>query len=154
MIKISSADFTENGTTIDESKQIALRLAEEGMDAIEVSGGTMEGTKSPAWTKINSDADEGYYLSNPEIMKGIVGDKSKIIVVGGFRSPGVIEQAIESGKADFVAICRPFIREPDLVKKWKAGDMKRTDCISCNLCFAESGKEGGTSCGFLKKQQK
>ncbi len=154
MIKLNSADFTENGTTIDESKQIALRLAEEGIDAIEVSGGTMEGTKSPAWPKINSDTDEGYYLSYAETIKELVGDKSKVIAVGGFRSPGVIEQALEAGKADFVAICRPLIREPDLALKWKEGNLKRGDCISCNLCFAESGKEGGTCCGYLKKQQK
>ena len=123
------------------------------MDAIEVSGGTMEGTKSPAWPKINSEADEGYYLSNAEIIKELVSDRVKVIAVGGFRSPGVIEQALETGKADLAAICRPLIREPDLVKNWKEGNMKRTDCISCNLCFVESGKEGGTCCGYLKKQQ-
>jgi 2,4-dienoyl-CoA reductase-like NADH-dependent reductase (Old Yellow Enzyme family) len=32
-------------------------------------------------------------------------------------------------------MCRPFIREPQLIKMWKDGDLTKAKCISCNKCF-------------------
>jgi 2,4-dienoyl-CoA reductase-like NADH-dependent reductase (Old Yellow Enzyme family) len=153
MVKMNSEDYVEGGITIDESKYIALRLAEEGIDAIEMSGGIVEGSRRSAWTKINTEEEEGYYLSFAEEVKKLVGDKTKVIAVGGFKSPAVIEKALQEGKADFVALSRPLIREPDLVKKWKEGDMKRADCISCNLCLSEVQTGGPTRCHPLEKER-
>ena len=56
-------------------------------------------------------------------------------IVGGMRSLGVMEDIIGSGAADLISICRPLIREPDLIKRWKAGDRSPADCISCGKCF-------------------
>lgn len=153
LVKMNSEDYIEGGITISESRNIAFRLAEEGIDAIEMSGGMVEGSKRSAWTQINSEEDEGYYLGFAEEVKKQVGDKTKVIAVGGFKSPGVVEQALEEGKADFVALCRPLIREPDLVKKWKEGDQKKADCISCNLCLTEVQTGGRTRCHPLEKEQ-
>ncbi len=153
MIKMNSADYIDGGITIDESKLIALRLAEEGIDAIEMSGGIVEGSKRSAWTGIKTEEDEGYYLPYAEEVKKLVGDRAKVIAVGGFKSPAVVERVLEEGKADFVALSRPLIREPDLVKRWKEGDTKRADCISCNMCLSEVATGGQTRCHPLEKEQ-
>ncbi len=58
-----------------------------------------------------------------------------MILVGGMRSPEVIEEVISDGIADMVSLCRPFIREPWLVKRWKEGDLSKAACISCNQCL-------------------
>ena len=42
-----------------------------------------------------------------------------IICVGGFRNGKSIIDAVNSGKTDFVSLCRPFICEPDLINKIK-----------------------------------
>ncbi len=152
MIKMNSADYIDGGITIDESKLIALRLAEEGIDAIEMSGGIVEGSKRSAWTGIKTEEDEGYYLPYAEEVKKLVGDRAKVIAVGGFKSPAVVERVLEEGKADFVALSRPLIREPDLVKRWKEGDTKRADCISCNMCLSEVATGGQTRCHPLEKE--
>lgn len=153
MIKLNSADYIEGGVTIDESKIIALRLAEEGMDAIEMSGGIVEGSKRSAWTGIKTEEEEAYYLPYAEEVKRLVGDRAKVIAVGGFKSPRVVERVLEEGRADFVALSRPLIREPFLIKSWKEGDMKRADCISCNLCLSEVMTGGRTRCHPLEKER-
>lgn len=51
------------------------------------------------------------------------------------RPPALMQRLIAEGDVDLVSLCRPFIREPDLVNKWKQGDRKKADCISCNGCL-------------------
>ncbi len=48
--------------------------------------------------------------------------------------------------ADYISMCRPFIREPDLINRWKAGDLRRADCKSDNLCFKPALKGKGIYC--------
>jgi len=43
----------------------------------------------------------------------------------------VMEEVIRSGAADLISMCRPLIREPNLIKRWKEGDSRPADCISC-----------------------
>jgi hypothetical protein len=50
-----------------------------------------------------------------------------------------MEQVLAAGDADFIAMARPFIREPDLVSQIQAGRTGRVDCTSCNLCLRHEG---------------
>ncbi len=58
-----------------------------------------------------------------------------LILVGGMRTPSVMEEILAHGKADYISLCRPLIREPDLVKQIRLGRETAADCISCNLCL-------------------
>ncbi len=58
-----------------------------------------------------------------------------IILVGAMRSPATMERIVERGDSHFVAMARPFIREPDLVVKLGAGRRGPVACTSCNLCL-------------------
>ncbi len=46
-----------------------------------------------------------------------------------------MEEILTRGDADFVALARPFIREPDLARQLANGRTGRVDCTSCNLCL-------------------
>ena len=48
-----------------------------------------------------------------------------LILVGGMRSFEMAEKLLDEGTADFISMCRPFIREPDLVNRWKSGDRRK-----------------------------
>jgi len=65
-----------------------------------------------------------------------------LICVGGFRSGRDAVDAIENKQIDFVALCRPFIREPSLVFKWQENIASRSACIHCNRCaiMCDSGQ--------------
>jgi len=57
-----------------------------------------------------------------------------VIVVGGINNIDDINDIIENNKIDFVAMCRPFIIEPDIIGKFKKGTQTKSKCIMCNYC--------------------
>jgi len=146
MIKLNALDFLDRGLVPEEAVEIARWLAEDGIDAIEVSAGSAatRGDKSPSRRKIMKEEDEAYLADLAALIKGAV--KVPVITVGGIRSPKKINALLADGKADYVALSRPFIREPHLINRWKGGDRAKATCISCNGCF-ETGLQGlGISC--------
>ena len=82
---------------------------------------------------ITSEEKEACFLPEARIVRQAT--SLPLSIVGGLRSPGVMEDIISSGVADMISICRPLIREPDLIKRWQAGDRRAADCISCGKCF-------------------
>ena len=121
MVKINSEDFLDGGFTVDEMVKVAHMLEDRGMDAIEMSGGTFESGKlipSRVGTS-KSEKREVYYRKAAEVFKKEI--KIPLILVGGFLSFNVAEEAVNSGLADYVALSRPLIREPHLVARWARG---------------------------------
>jgi 2,4-dienoyl-CoA reductase-like NADH-dependent reductase (Old Yellow Enzyme family) len=64
-----------------------------------------------------------------------------VIAVGGIGSVKDISVILGNKKADFVSMCRPFIIEPDIVKKFKEGKQISTRCVYCNYCTIAQEKE-------------
>jgi 2,4-dienoyl-CoA reductase-like NADH-dependent reductase (Old Yellow Enzyme family) len=151
LIKLNAHDFVEGGLVPEESVRIARRLEDDGIDAIEVSAGSSASPpeKSPARMKIKTEQDEAYLLDFAAVVKEAV--NVPVITVGGIRSPGKIDTILSDEKADYAAMCRPFIREPRLIKRWEGGDREKAKCISCNGCFETGVKGIGISCGVERR---
>ncbi len=151
LIKLVGNDFVESGLVPEEVVQVARRLADDGIDAIEVSGGSAASPKdlAPIRRVKKIPDDEAYFVELAAHIKKSV--SVPVIAVGGFRSLETVQAVLAEGKADFTAMSRPFIREPHLVKRWKDGDTLPALCISCGGCF-ETGLEGkGISCKIERK---
>jgi 2,4-dienoyl-CoA reductase-like NADH-dependent reductase (Old Yellow Enzyme family) len=153
MIKINSEDFLEGGFTVEEMIKVSHMLEERGIDAIEMSGGTFESGKyipSRGGTSKSEDR-EVYYRKAAEAFKKEI--KVPLILVGGFLSFNIAEEAVSSGLADYIALSRSLIREPHLVKRWADGDRQKATCISCNKCFSTLFKGEGLHCAAEKKEK-
>ena len=81
------------------------------------------------------DLEEGYNLEAARMIKPVIGD-IPLIAVGGLRRVEHMEEVLNSGQADMISMCRPFIREPLLVKRIKEGKSQEASCVSCNKCVA------------------
>jgi 2,4-dienoyl-CoA reductase-like NADH-dependent reductase (Old Yellow Enzyme family) len=138
MIKLNNTDSIEGGVSVEDMLQTASMLAEAGIDAIEVSGGTTTalfmGNPEASWGKIAPA--EAYWREAAMRLKKTVG--VPVMLVGGIRSCEVADKLIDDGVADYISMCRALIREPDLVKRWKSGKTEKAACIADNACLGRS----------------
>jgi 2,4-dienoyl-CoA reductase-like NADH-dependent reductase (Old Yellow Enzyme family) len=146
MIKLNGSDFVDGATTEEDSCYLATALAREGIDAIEVSGGTPGSAKlGAARPDIKGPGDEAYFLTQAEAIRqaepGV-----PLMLVGGMRSLEVMERILADGSADYFSMSRPLIREPGLPARWQSGDRRRAACISCLGCFGPARKGEGIRC--------
>jgi 2,4-dienoyl-CoA reductase-like NADH-dependent reductase (Old Yellow Enzyme family) len=152
LIKLNSQDFMEGGLTLEDSLKIGRLLQEDGIDAIELSGGTLRsGQFTPFRTGITNEEKEAYFLEAARAFKETI--KVPLILVGGIRSLPVVERIIEQGWADYISMSRPFIREPGLIKRWKSGDLRKASCLSDNQCFGPAMAGEGIYCVVEKKEK-
>ena len=153
LIKMNCQDFIENGLSLDDSVQAAVMLAKEGIDAIEISGGTpRSGKLGAARVGIKSEEKEAYFQNEARAFRQNV--DVPMILVGGNRSFQVAENIVEKGIADYISMCRPFIREQGLINRWKSGDLTRATCASDNMCFVPARKGDGIYCLTEEKEKK
>ncbi len=151
MFKLSAQDFVGNGLELPESAEIAGRLSDDGIAAIQVSACCSISCADKHCSKdmILKEKDEAYLADFAQYIKKRT--NVPIIAVGGIRSMPIIDGILKEKQADYISMARPFIREPHLLKRWKAGDTANASCISCNRCFA-TGLDGlGISCYWEKK---
>jgi 2,4-dienoyl-CoA reductase-like NADH-dependent reductase (Old Yellow Enzyme family) len=144
-IKINCEDFLEGGLCREDAIQAGVMLDRAGMDAIEISGGTIfSGRKLPFRKEITFERDQAYFRHAARSFKSAI--EARVILVGGIRSYLLAERLMDEGYADYISMSRPFIREPHLVARWQAGDLRKATCISCNGCLGAAGSGEGIYC--------
>ena len=131
MIKLGCKDYFDDGggLTIEEGARTARALEDEGICLVEISFGNMEAKLRKMFMGITSPEKEAVFL--PEARAIRAESTVPIALVTGMRSLPVMEELLRSGEIEFISLCRPLIREPDLIKRWKEGDTRPADCISC-----------------------
>jgi 2,4-dienoyl-CoA reductase-like NADH-dependent reductase (Old Yellow Enzyme family) len=150
LAKLNCRDYVENGLTLEDSVKVAGMLEKAGIDAIELSGGLLN-NPSIMRSKIDSGDSYAYFQAEARIFKESI--KVPLILVGGIRSYDTAKQVVDEGVAEYISMSRPFIREPGLIKRWKAGDRREAACISCDNCFEPIKKGEGVSCVPLEPQE-
>jgi len=153
-VRLGLADAVADGLALSEGLAIARQLAAEGVAALEVTYGVMTSYREnirpyagvSRWRAIaggmlhrgfSRPVAEAYYRPFARAAKAAV--DIPVILVGGVRSTEIMDDVISSGDADFLALARPFVREPDLVNKIAKGRRGPVDCVSCNICFLHEG---------------
>lgn len=131
LIKINYSDLAKPGLTGEECVDVCRTLYARGLDAAEISSGIGVSAKSMPAQLVRNEEGEGYFSSGARQVACAAG--IPVISVGGYRSPGVIGRVLGGGIAA-VSMCRPFIREPSLVRRWENGNLERARCISCGRC--------------------
>ena len=155
LVKLNSQDFLEGGFTVEDMLEVASLLENAAVDAIEMSGGNhvagIFGEFFPA-RKGRPKGEEGpYYLDEARRYKERV--KVPLMLVGGIRSIEWARRVVSEGIADYVSLCRPLIREPGLINRWKSGDTTKSACVSDNDCFNPALKGEGVYCTVAAKDK-
>lgn len=145
LIKLNSADFQEGGLTEDDSFEVAKRLAEMGMDAIEVTGGNeslrevIHNNMGAARRKVDKAIENQSYFRNhaARLAEAL---PIPVILIGGNRQFERMTEILNSTQIAYFTMSRPLTAEPDLINTWASGNLKKPKCISCNKCYFTPGK--------------
>ncbi|OFW00634.1 MAG: hypothetical protein A3G20_05835 [Acidobacteria bacterium RIFCSPLOWO2_12_FULL_59_11] len=131
MARISANEFLPEGHTLDESAIVAQALEKAGLHAISVVGGGHE-TMVPLSPM---SVPRGAFVYLAQGIKNVV--SIPVIASARINNPVLAENILRDDRADFVAIARALLADPDFPNKAKDG---RPDdirpCVACNQgCF-------------------
>jgi dimethylglycine catabolism A len=141
--RLSIDDFFDGGLTHAEGLKIAYWAAGAGADALHVTAGHYRSKPTahrmippmtePDATFLTFAADVKAYIEKPVIAVGRLGD------------PATATKAVEDGKADFIALGRTLVADPQWVEKLRREEPIRR-CLACNTCIDGMRGGAGISC--------
>jgi 2,4-dienoyl-CoA reductase-like NADH-dependent reductase (Old Yellow Enzyme family) len=125
-VKLNSADFQRGGFDADDSLTVAHALEKEGIDLLEISGGTYESTAMVTGTpqRESTRAREAYFLEFAERFSREL--SVPVMLTGGFRTRQGMNDALDSGAVDIVGLARPITYEPDLPRRLLDGTAEKS----------------------------
>ena len=146
ILRVSGSDYLPGGITIEQTVRQAPLFVEAGADALHISASGQETTE---WQFLSYLWPDGAIVHLAEAVKKVV--NLPVFTVGKIGDPLLAESILQEGKADFVAMGRALLADPELPNKAREGridDIRR--CIYCNNCFSapynEKIKFGGLFC--------
>jgi 2,4-dienoyl-CoA reductase-like NADH-dependent reductase (Old Yellow Enzyme family) len=160
LAKLNMADGFPGGLWVDESVQVARLIEADGaLDAIELTGGSS--FKNPMYL-FRGEApiaemaasfpqpirtafklfgkrflpsypfEEAYFLPYARQFRDAL--SMPLVLLGGINRLDTVQAALDEGFA-YVAMGRALLREPDLLRRWQAGDVVESLCVHCNKCM-------------------
>lgn len=126
--KISGEERVNGGTTIEDTKAMAIMLEEAGIDSLNVSVAVYE-----TWFMQVPPAvmGHGWLASYAEEIKKVV--NIPVTTVGRINDPLVAEGIVRSGKADACYMGRASLADPHMPNKAMEGRFE--DIIHCMACL-------------------
>ncbi len=152
MIKLGCRDYSQSDDrlTIEDGVAVVKALEAEGVCHIEISHGIVAGPEGKNSRGITTPEQEAYMLPDAQAVRSAT--DMPLGLVGGMRSLAVMEDIVQSGTVDTLSLCRPLIREPDLIKQWATGRSTSADCISCGRCFGQKDDRAVIMCSQVTSE--
>lgn len=170
LCKTNLDDGFGGGLGIDEAIAIARALEREGVDALVLSAGFVSRSAfyllrggrplremiavERKWAQKAALALFGPWLVRPYPFEELfLLDQARrvreavrmpLALLGGVVSMDGVETAMREG-FELVAMARALIADPELVRRFEAGERQRSRCTHCNACIAEMDR-GGVRC--------
>ena len=140
--RISLIDLIPNGSTWQEVVQLAKAIEAAGATLLNTGIGWHEARVPTIATSVPRAA----FTWLTERLRPEVG--IPVITSNRINTPEVGERILASGQADMVSMARPFLADPDFVRKAKAGKGDEiAPCIACNqACLDHTFSGKLTSC--------
>jgi len=146
VVRMNATDYVEGGLDIEDAEVLAPLLERMGISALSVTSGTM--CESVPYCLYPIGTPKAHLLPMAARIRSRV--SIPVAVAGRIRTPDVAREALAQGQADWIGLGRPFLADPDWVRKAQAGDeVAILRCAACHQgCLNELRKGHGTSCLF------
>ncbi len=130
-LKLNSADFQKGGFSFEDCLKVVEMLNNEGLDLLEISGGSyeqpkllgLEGIEPVTEEKVQAStrAREAYFMDYAVSARKVA--KMPLMVTGGFRSAAGMNDALAGGDVDMVGIGRPLCVDAEFPNKILSGEL-------------------------------
>ncbi|MFW6102850.1 MAG: FAD-dependent oxidoreductase [Chloroflexota bacterium] len=134
IVRMNADDLVEEGIQLEDAQDYARKLQDMGVGALSITVGMYEcllniRTTSP----FGMGSMYGPHGELIELAHGIKKQVDLPVMAVGSITPEIAEEALEAGKADFIAIGRNLVVDPEYVNKLGRGERERIrPCIRCN----------------------
>lgn len=151
-LKLNSADFQKDGFSHDDSMQVVEWLNHEGLDLLELTGGTYEHLsllgvnvdnqfeREPP--RASTVAREAYFAVYAAEARRVA--KMPVMSTGGFRRRASMEGALNDGTCDLIGLARPLCTDPYVSQKLIRGEIEQTEVYEHETALTAEEKTGLT----------
>ena len=144
--RISADELVEDGMKVDEVIQF-VKMIKNKIDILHVSVGMLP---NPFTIQYMIQPLYVPYMPNihfAEEIKKAVGDDLYVTAVGSVMTLENAEEILSRGIVDFVAMARPFVADPEFMRKSALGKTEDIrPCVRCNTCCGRSAFFKKTRC--------
>jgi len=130
IVKYGLTHYLDGARDIDEGLEIARRLEAAGVAALEIDAGCYE---TWYWSKPTTYAPPAPLVELAAMVKKAV--NIPVIAVGKLGYPDAAERVLREGKADFIALARPLLADPEWPNKTR-------ECRTEDICPCIGDHEG------------
>ncbi|GGS56535.1 oxidoreductase [Streptomyces cinerochromogenes] len=148
LFRMSGADLVADGTPWAETAALAVALADAGADALAVGVGWHESPVPTVQAQVPTGTWAVYAQRIKRALRTAGHDALPVVASNRFNQLAQAEEVLAAGDVDLVAMARPFLADPAIVGKSRAGASASVDlCIACNeACIDRSFGTERVSC--------
>lgn len=168
-VRFDGEECVKGGYTVEESKLIALRLVQAGVDYVSISAGgkfedaqPREGEPLYPYTGYSGErcmpgkswpnAANLYLAKRIRAFLRQHGCSVPVIATGKINTPELAETILADGDADLIGMARPILADPDWPAKVQRGDWNKViRCCYANVCKAKDERFQTVSCFLWPK---
>jgi 2,4-dienoyl-CoA reductase (NADPH2) len=129
ILRMNGDDFLQGGINLDQALVHARIFAEAGVDALDVTGGAVEGRHWRGLTMFQP------FAALVDLGSAIKREARVPIIISSKITPQLGEEILKNGSADYIEMGRALIADPDIPNKAREGNLDDIrPCIWCNQC--------------------
>ena len=128
LVKINCSDFEEDDGVCDACREACRQLAEDGITAIEISGGI----QGMPLVHHGLPYEESVYRDYAQEIARTTG--VPVILVGMNRTTPMLTSLLNTAGIGYFSFARPLLRQPDLAGYWRKNPNSPAACLSCDAC--------------------
>ena len=142
MFRLSLLDLVENGSCRDEVLACARALQQAGVDVINGGFGWHEARVPTIATLVPRGA---FSWATRQLREAV---SIPVVASNRINRPEVAELILTRGDADLISMARPFLADPELMRKAATGQAEQINtCIACNQsCLDAAFEQRAVSC--------
>ena len=108
LLRLGASDYTDGGSTIEDSKIAAVAFEKAGVDMLDISGGFCGFT-------VPNNTEQGYFSSLTEAIMQVV--SIPVLLTGGITEVEAAQKLLKEKKADLIGVGRAIYKDSKWAEK-------------------------------------